>query len=821
MLACSFLLLLLRPAAVFGVSSPSPAGTLSSASSTSPAPAPALSSAAAGSSPVLGAGTAVEKYNLGAMPASFDMCETNSSVFGGDAIGMLGKLNFDVMKSSGANVNQMRDFLQGYRGEWDQNQFKDPLKIDFVGYTTGLVAFVAPGLVLAGLALLCCLPFTLGRFFRDCGHLTPCCSCDDALGTCLIKTSCGCCCYKPAEDGYSCCEKATPCVTYMIFGLAAVAVSSVAIAQVGAFSNGLTSLVCDTDRIRVEASAYMDGIYQPMASVSNNATAIIRDVDASMKVTSALGAALVAIDADVSAFEVIAKIVANTDVQDQDGVLLTSTAIRDARLAAVRFHVSMGDAKNIAAVLDGTKEQFSTLLTSVQAGIEAASLAVTSANTMAKNFLDGEFKSVVETLKEYFAPLRFYTYPGAAAALAFVLVPFLFVCIGWFFASCGKYTNCTGVKCIDESDDKIGQCCLGGASCITFLGMMVAFIVGGVGLPLAVVSSDICVVLETIPNELDDYITIGGSAAATNGSSAPKLGGRQLLQRGGGVGGGGGGEWGGVFGGEQQGDFGDFGDNAGHHGYDITSVGGGGQGGGRGGVRRSLSSTYVTRRFGSPVPDMAPLESTGHARMDAAIARLPRRVRSMLATRLRVASRSLSISSSMSSINPATMIGTCFTNSSLAVALNLTTVFPFTKLDFGAFDVVAKTPTSWAEYDTMNSEITGLTVQSFGYDEVKMTAAIVAAEANANATTGDDKKAADARVVELKAVKPTLEGQIKSLQDPMAAIDAKVKTVQGHTNELIEALKYSKEKVNPLLVSANEIISASTCGFVKTIYDGM
>ena len=802
MLACSFLLLLLRPAAVSGVSSPSPAGTLSSSTSTSPAPAP--SSASAGSAPVLGAGTAVEKYNLGAMPASFDMCQTNSSVFGGDAVGMLGKLNFDVMKSSGTDVNQMRDFLQGYRGEWDQNQFKDPLKIDFVGYTTGLIAFVAPGLVLAGLALLCCLPFTLGRFFRDCGHLTPCCSCDDALGTCLIKTSCGCCCYKPAEDGYSCCQKATPCVTYMIFGLAAVAVSTVAIAQVGAFSNGLTSLVCDTDRIRVEASAYMDGIYQPMASVSNNATAIINDVDASMKVTSALGAALVAIDADVSAFEITAKIVANTDVKDQNGVLLTSTAIRDARLAAVRFHVSMGDAKNIAAVLDGTKEQFSTLLTSVQAGIEAASLAVTSANTMAKGFLDGEFKSVVETLKSYFAPLRFYTYPGAAAALAFVVVPFLFVCIGWFFASCGKYTNCTGVKCIDESDDKIGQCCLGGASCITFLGMMVAFIVGGVGLPLAVVSSDICVVLETIPNELDEYITIGGAAAAaTNGSSAPKLGGRQLLQSGGGVGGGGGEELGGVFGGEQQGDFGDLGDNS------------------RSGVRRRLSSTYVARRFGSPVPDMAPLGSTGHARIDAAIARLPRRVRSMLATRLRVASRSLSISSSMSSINPATMIGTCFTNSSLAVALNLTTVFPFTKLDFGAFDVVAKTPTSWAEYDTMNSEITGLTVQSFGYDEVKMTAAIVAAEAKANATTGDDKKAADARVVELKAVKPTLEGQIKSLQDPMAAIDAKVKTVQGNTNQLIQALTYSKGKVNPLLVSANDIIGASTCGFVKTIYDGM
>ena len=802
MLACSFLLLLLRPAAVSGVSSPSPAGTLSSSTSTSPAPAP--SSASAGSAPVLGAGTAVEKYNLGAMPASFDMCQTNSSVFGGDAVGMLGKLNFDVMKSSGTDVNQMRDFLQGYRGEWDQNQFKDPLKIDFVGYTTGLIAFVAPGLVLAGLALLCCLPFTLGRFFRDCGHLTPCCSCDDALGTCLIKTSCGCCCYKPAEDGYSCCQKATPCVTYMIFGLAAVAVSTVAIAQVGAFSNGLTSLVCDTDRIRVEASAYMDGIYQPMASVSNNATAIISDVDASMKVTSALGAALVAIDADVSAFEITAKIVANTDVKDQNGVLLTSTAIRDARLAAVRFHVSMGDAKNIAAVLDGTKEQFSTLLTSVQAGIEAASLAVTSANTMAKGFLDGEFKSVVETLKSYFAPLRFYTYPGAAAALAFVVVPFLFVCIGWFFASCGKYTNCTGVKCIDESDDKIGQCCLGGASCITFLGMMVAFIVGGVGLPLAVVSSDICVVLETIPNELDEYITIGGAAAAaTNGSSAPKLGGRQLLQSGGGVGGGGGEELGGGLGGEQQGDFGDLGDNS------------------RSGVRRRLSSTYVARRFGSPVPDMAPLGSTGHARIDAAIARLPRRVRSMLATRLRVASRSLSISSSMSSINPATMIGTCFTNSSLAVALNLTTVFPFTKLDFGAFDVVAKTPTSWAEYDTMNSEITGLTVQSFGYDEVKMTAAIVAAEAKANATTGDDKKAADARVVELKAVKPTLEGQIKSLQDPMAAIDAKVKTVQGNTNQLIQALTYSKGKVNPLLVSANDIIGASTCGFVKTIYDGM
>ena len=124
----------------------------------------------------------VESMALGSIPASFDLCKVDGAVFGGSVSSVFNKLNLDMMKSDPAKLNEMRDSLQGYRGKWDKDQFKNPGSIDFQGYTTGLAVFVAPGLILALLTMLCCVPFTVGRFFRDCGNLTPCCACDDKLG---------------------------------------------------------------------------------------------------------------------------------------------------------------------------------------------------------------------------------------------------------------------------------------------------------------------------------------------------------------------------------------------------------------------------------------------------------------------------------------------------------------------------------------------------------------------------------------------------------------------------------------------------------------
>ena len=100
----------------------------------------------------------------------------------------------------------------------------------------------SPGVILAVLALLCCLPFSVGRFFRDCGDLTPCCKFDDKLGKCLVSLSFGCWCYEPAEQGYTCTDKTAPCCAFLFSGIITLAVSIFAMTQVGAFSDGLTSV---------------------------------------------------------------------------------------------------------------------------------------------------------------------------------------------------------------------------------------------------------------------------------------------------------------------------------------------------------------------------------------------------------------------------------------------------------------------------------------------------------------------------------------------------------------------------------------------------
>ena len=80
---------------------------------------------------------------------------------------------------------------------------------------------------------------------------------------------------------------------------------------------------------------------------------------------------------------------------------------------------------DVADKLQATSDAVKSSLTSRRGCIEMASNATIEANAVVKQFLGGEFKSVVDTLKEVFGPLRFYTYPGASAALGAVVLPFL------------------------------------------------------------------------------------------------------------------------------------------------------------------------------------------------------------------------------------------------------------------------------------------------------------------------------------------------------------------------------------------------------------
>ena len=104
-----------------------------------------------------------------------------------------------------------------------------------------------------------------------------------------------------------------------------------------------------------------------------------------------------------------------------------STLLRQIALIKEEVTAYRGE---VADKLQATSDAVKSSLTSRRGCIEMASNATIEANAMVKQFLGGEFKSVVDTLKEVFGPIRFYTYPGASAALGAVVLPFLMAMVG-------------------------------------------------------------------------------------------------------------------------------------------------------------------------------------------------------------------------------------------------------------------------------------------------------------------------------------------------------------------------------------------------------
>lgn len=112
---------------------------------------------------------------------------------------------------------------------------------------------------------------------------------------------------------------------------------------------------------------------------------------------------------------------------------------------------------------------------------------------------------------------------------------------------------------------------------------------------------------------------------------------------------------------------------------------------------------------------------------------------------------------------------------------------------------------------------------SFGYNEVKINKAIADAKAAAAATSdaAEKKKFEDAATA-LEAIKPQLTKDIKTMQDSVAAIDAKVVTMKAATSKLSTAMLSSRDRITPLIASAKTLVETGTsCGFVKDIYDSM
>ena len=58
-----------------------------------------------------------------------------------------------------------------------------------------------------------------------------------------------------------------------------MAVGVMAITQIGTFSDGLSSLVCDTEQIRVQTASFVDNIAAPLQWIRGNVTTVVVGVE--------------------------------------------------------------------------------------------------------------------------------------------------------------------------------------------------------------------------------------------------------------------------------------------------------------------------------------------------------------------------------------------------------------------------------------------------------------------------------------------------------------------------------------------------------------
>jgi len=128
----------------------------------------------------------------------------------------------------------------------------------FVGYRNEVMAFVTVPSVLAGLSGLWFVLFLIGRYVLDmCGGKGP-------TGDHVFF-------------GYTTAEQLKPCCVFLFFGLAGVVVAGVGLVYNLEFDNGITTLESDLDTTLIDANAFVSAIWDPLLEANSSLAKTVRD----------------------------------------------------------------------------------------------------------------------------------------------------------------------------------------------------------------------------------------------------------------------------------------------------------------------------------------------------------------------------------------------------------------------------------------------------------------------------------------------------------------------------------------------------------------
>ena len=346
-------------------------------------------------------------------------------------------------------------------------------------YAQGISFYAAPGIVMGiCMFLWCCCTSTC----RMCGR-----------------------CWKPKKRiaDYSRYEKCCPVWSYLFFGAVAGAFAIVGLVYVLQASNAVTGTICDLENMRIETDAFVDGIQTPLNSLSSQTDEVLTRVQNQVGATSGASAKLTDSISGFSDFSVycnsvnIQPRVANHTCTFTDATAKTSQTIAANLDADIRPTLA-----DIAIVETNVKRN---MLDSAKPIIKAAGDASKNIAWM-KKFTSADWMTLTRDASAVLGPVKNNMTYSAIAFFGFTFAAIALTLVGIFFQACGKYTNCTGVKWIDDADDKIGAWLVFLGWFLTGLVASVMFILSGVLLPMAIVMSDACVVVASIPKDMNGYL---------------------------------------------------------------------------------------------------------------------------------------------------------------------------------------------------------------------------------------------------------------------------------------------------------------------------
>ena len=383
-------------------------------------------------------------------------------------------------------------------------------------YSQSLVFFAGP-------------PIALGIVFFFFWIITATCRCCDTIefDVCCSRHCGNCCLPEKKLSEYTKCEKLCPVFTYIFLGLIASVCSILGLLYLLQVANSVTGMVCDVENFRSDTSKFLDNITVPLSNISTATTTAVG------RVTQNVGNATFAqahFNYTTENMTMASLYLKEYDIRETEERRDTLQQLPYAAPCNCTFCTATGKGlestkqemiRNLGSTLDDLIQLEQDVVNSVVNIGDQIKKTVSTASTNSYflihfvNVIWKEFVSlgmsslsVVQTNVVLFATMFF----GAT------LVSFVLTLIGLFFLSCGKYTNCTGTF-LDDLDDHFGAWLVFLGWYVTGLVVIVMFVLSGVLVPLAVVFSDVCVVLDDFPSDMHAYldkIIVPPTAAAVN-----------------------------------------------------------------------------------------------------------------------------------------------------------------------------------------------------------------------------------------------------------------------------------------------------------------